>query len=151
MLQKFRNISLRHVKGHQDDDTRYEDLNLQSRLNVDCDAEAKRKMRASDRPASRPTSAAGQRATLCIDNLEVTTKMDEQIHYAVHALEMFEYLCERFKSFDAQLSGVNWKAIGLAKRRLSHDQSIRTSKMMHVWLNIGKQKAHITKRAADAV
>ena len=45
---------------------------------------------------------------------------------------------------------MNWKAISLAKRRLSHDQSIRTSKMMHLWLNIGKQKARITKRAADA-
>ena len=76
--------------------------------------------------------------------------MDEQIHYAAHAPEMFKYLCERFEWVDAQLSGVNWKAIGLAKRRLSHDQSIRTSKMMHLWLNIGKQKARITRRAADA-
>ena len=53
---------------------RYEDLDLQSRLNVDCDAEAKRKMRASDRPTGRPIPAAGHRTTLYIDNLEVTTK-----------------------------------------------------------------------------
>ena len=100
---------------------RYEDLDLQSRLNVDCDAEAKRKMRASDRPTGRLTPAVGHRATLCIDNLEVTTKMDEQIHYAIHAPKMFEYLCERFEWVDAQLSGVNWKAIGLTKRQLSRD------------------------------
>ena len=81
-------------------------------------------MRASDRPTSRPTPAEDHRATLFIDNLEVTTKMDEQIHYAAHAPEMFEYLCERFEWVDVQLSGVNWKAIGLSKRRLSHDQSI---------------------------
>ena len=150
ILQKFRNVSLRHVKGHQDDDMRYEDLDLQSRLNVDCDPEAKCKMRASDRPTSCPTPAAGHRATLHIDNLEVTTKMDEQIHYAVHTPGMFEYLGERFEWVDARLSGVNWKVTGLAKQRSSHDQRIRTSKMMHLWLNISKQKAHITKRSADA-
>ena len=149
ILQKFRKVSLHHANGHQDDEVRYEDLDLQSRLNVDCDAEAKRKMRASYRPTGRPTPAAGHRATLHIDNLEVTTKMNEQLHYAIHDPQMFEYLCECLEWVDAQLSGVNWKAIGLAKRRLPHDQFIQTSKMMHLWLNIGKQKAHITKRAAD--
>ena len=131
-LQKFRKVSLYYVKGHQDNDVRYEDLDLQSRLNVDCNTEAKRKMRASRRPTSRPTPAAGHRATLYIDNLEITTKMDEQIHYAVYAPKMFEYLCERFEWVDAQLLGVNWKTIGLAKRWLSHNQSIPTSKMMHL-------------------
>ena len=72
-------------------------------------------MRASDRPSGRPAPDAGHQATLYIDNLEVTTKMDEQIHYAPHAPEMFENLCERFEWVDAQLSGVNWKAIDLAK------------------------------------
>ena len=47
ILQKFRNVSLRHVEGHQDNVTRYEDFDLQSRLNVDCGTEAKRKMCAS--------------------------------------------------------------------------------------------------------
>ena len=144
-FQKFQKVSLRHVKGHQDDDVRYEDLDLQSRLNVDCDADAKCKMRAFHRPTGRPTPAAGHRATLYIDNLEITTKMDEQLHYAAHAPKMFEYLCERFEWVDAHLSGANWEAIGLAKRRLSHDQPIQTSKMMHLWLNIGKQKACIKK------
>ena len=35
ILQKFRNISLYHAKGHQDSDTRYKDLGLQPQLNVD--------------------------------------------------------------------------------------------------------------------
>ena len=33
--------------------------------------------------------------------------MDEQLHYAVYAPKMFEYLCESFEWIDAQLSGVN--------------------------------------------
>ena len=49
-------------------------------------------MRASSRPTGQPTPAAGHQATLYIDNLEVTTKMDKQIPYAVHAPKMFEYL-----------------------------------------------------------
>ena len=76
-------------------------------MNVDCNAEAKRKMCASSRLTGRSTPAAGHQATLYIDNLEVTTKINEQFHYAVHAPKMFEYLCERFGWVDAQLSGVN--------------------------------------------
>ena len=131
-LQKFRKVSLCRVKGHQDDDVRYKDLNLQSRLNVDCDAEAKRKIRVSRRPTGRPTPAASHRAALYIDNQEVTTKMNEQIFYTVHAPNMFEYLYERFEWVYTQLLGVNWKTISLAKRWLSHNQSIPTSKMMHL-------------------
>ena len=63
-------------------------------------------------------------------------------HYVLPCFNLYEH----FEWVDAQLSGVNWKAIGPAKRRLSHDQSIRTSKMMHLWLSIGKQKARIMRR-----
>ena len=58
---------------------------------------------------------------------------------------MFSYLLERYEWVDAQLSSINWRAIGLVKNRLSKDQSIRTSKMMHNWLNVGHQKAKIAR------
>ena len=115
LLLDFPNATLNHVKGHQDDDTRYEDLDYQSRLNVDCDRAAKQTMRASAVPAHRPPPKEGHRATLYIDNREVTTKMDEQIQYAAHSPSMFQYLCERHEWVDGQLSTINWRAIGLAK------------------------------------
>ena len=46
LLKHFLDVTLNHVKGHQDDDTRYEDLDQQSRLNVDCDRKAKKAFRS---------------------------------------------------------------------------------------------------------
>jgi hypothetical protein len=40
---------------------------------------------------------------------------------------------------------VNWTAIGRKKKRLRREQSIRTSKMMYEWTNVGKQKAKMGK------
>ena len=41
LLKYFPRASLNHVKGHQDDEVWYEDLEYQARLNIDCDREAK--------------------------------------------------------------------------------------------------------------
>ena len=46
---------------------------------------------------------------------------------------------------DAQLSSISWKAICLIKNRLSKNQSIKTTKIMHNWLNVGRQKAKIER------
>ena len=141
LLLQFPHATLNHAQGHQDNNTPYEKLNYQSRLNVDCNRLAKKTMRASTTPTEKKQAREGHRATLYIDDKEVITKFDEQIQYAVHSKSMFQYLCERHEWVDGQLSTINWKAIGLIKNRLSKDQSIRTSKMMHTWLNLGHQKA----------
>ena len=96
MPKHFPNASLNHVKGRHDDDVRYEDFEYQARLNVDCDREAKKAMRASAAPEDQKLPNDGHRATLYIDNMEVTTKCDEQIQYALHAKPMFAYLLERY-------------------------------------------------------
>ena len=51
----------------------------------------------------------------------------------------------RYEWVDAKFSSINWRAIGLIKNRLSMDQSIRTTKMMHNWLNVGHQKVKIAR------
>ena len=102
-------------------------------------------MRATAAPEDRKLPKDEHRATLYIDNMEVTTKCDEQIQYALYAKPMFAYLLERYEWVDAQLSSINWRAIGLAKSRLSKDQSIRATKIMHNWLNVGHQKVKITR------
>ena len=73
----------------------------------------------------------GHRVTLCINNMEVMTKCDEQVQYALHAKPMFACLLEKYEWVDAQLSSINWRAIGLIKNRLPKDHSIRTTKITH--------------------
>jgi hypothetical protein len=53
---------------------------------------------------------------------------------------MLNYIADNFEWTDAQTRCVNYPAIGTAKKRLSDARSIRTSKFMHGWLNIGTQK-----------
>ena len=79
LLKHFPRALFNHVKRHQDDDVRYEDLEYQAHLNVDCDREAKKTMRVSTAPKGQKLSKDGHRATLYINNMEVTTKCDEQV------------------------------------------------------------------------
>ena len=102
-------------------------------------------MRASSAPTGRKFPKDGHHATLYIDDMKVTTICDEQVQYALHAKPMFAYLLEKYAWVDAQLSSINWRAIGLIKNRLSTDKSIRTTKMMHNWLNVGHQKVKLTR------
>ena len=92
LLSHFSDAALNHVKGYQDNDSRYEDLDYQSRLNIDCDREAKKAMCASVAPKERQMPKDGHRVTLYISNMEVATKCDEHIQYVLHAKPMFAYL-----------------------------------------------------------
>jgi hypothetical protein len=54
---------------------------------------------------------------------------------------MLEYVADKFGWTDNQTAAtVNWRAIGQAKRRLKLSPSVRTTKMMYEWLNVGSQK-----------
>jgi hypothetical protein len=61
---------------------------------------------------------------------------------AGHSKKILEYAADKFGWTDNQAQAtVNWKAIGRAKRRLKLSQSVRTTKLMYGWLNMGSQKA----------
>jgi hypothetical protein len=75
----------------------------------------------------------------------VTKDMKEQIQYACQAKEMHEYLRELNGWTDRQLAGINLQGIGIAKKRLQLHRSIVTTKMLHNWLNVGKQKGYMSK------
>ena len=66
-LPEFPNITLTHVRGHQDRGISYENLPLEAQLNVDCDKEAKRAMREQMIPTTRPDPIKGVGVTLYIN------------------------------------------------------------------------------------
>ena len=49
-LTDFPNITLKHVRGHQNRGTSYGNLPLEAQLNVDCDRAAKQEMREQITP-----------------------------------------------------------------------------------------------------
>ena len=96
-----------------------------------------------------PWQPDGTRIALYIDNQLITTKLNEQIKYAMYSDRMLKYLCDRFEWTDRQIECINWQAIEMAKRRLDRTRSIWTSKMMHHWLPIGHQTARVTGISSD--
>ena len=86
-----------------------------------------------------------------LNNKLITSRLEEGIQSARYSEEMHDYIRERFEWTDQQTSMINWRAVGLAKKRLTHDRSIRISKMMHNWLNVGHQKERIHGSATDAL
>lgn len=145
IIEQMTDVTFKHLLGHQDDDTPYEDLPFEVQLNVDCDTGAKHIMQNGNFNGPRPEPLSGAGAMLYFGTDMVTTEMNEQIAYAVHAKDQFEYLHGLYEWTDAQTQTINWKAIGWAKERLRRHKSIRISKMMHQWLNVGKQKGRMGK------
>ena len=139
LLTEFVDITLHHIYGHQDNNTSYENLEFESQLNVDCDGEAKRQMRAPS-ISGRTEAEPGTGAMLYLGDNMITSHMAEQIQYAGQAPKMFQYIRERFEWTDQQCCSVNWKGIGVAKKRLTRPVSNRTTQMMYGWLNVGHQK-----------
>ena len=140
ILAKLPNVTLQHVHGHQDDDIAYDDLPFEAQLNVDCDVAAgtcASTMTPADAP---PTPVRGSRAMLYLGNDMVTTEMEEQIQYKAHSNALRSYTIGKFEWTQTQYDSVNWRALGLAKQRLTMTKNVQISKMMHHWLNVGKQK-----------
>ena len=138
-------VTFKHLLGHQDDETPYEDLPFEVQLNVDCDHGAKECMLNGTFDGPRPAPLIGAGAMLYFGNDMVTTEMNEQISYAAHANNQFEYLHGLYEWTDTQTQTINWRGVGTAKKRLKRHSSIRISKMMHQWLNVGKQKGRMGK------
>ena len=123
---------------------RYEDLTSEAQLNEDCDKEAKERMRSGEETTTRPKPIAGSKAMLYLKNNLVTTKMEEQIQQEAHEKKLKEYIKNKYEWTDVNMDSINWKAVGHAKRRLKLNTTIRISKFMHEWLNIGKQNKKLT-------
>ena len=135
------------VPGHQDDDddTPFEERPLEARLNIACDLAAKECLRQQTFPSIRPKPSEGAKATLYFGNTMVTTEIKEQIQTAFQVKEMSGYMMERTGWTDRQLASVNLIGLGRAKKRLDLCRSIRTTKMLYDWLNLGKQKGYMKK------
>ena len=144
-LPDYPNITLKHVRGHQDRGTSYRNLPLEEQLNVDCDREAKREMREQLTLTTRPDPIEGVGATLYIGNNMITTNINEEIAYAAHVDNLREYIKKRHNWTEAEMEKINWKALGEAKQRQNQQQSQRTTKLLHGWLPVGHNQIKMGK------
>ncbi|KAL7545317.1 hypothetical protein ACHAWF_008670 [Thalassiosira exigua] len=149
ILKRLPKVTLQHVKGHQEDDVRYEDLPFEAQLNVDCDEQAKLCVSNTTHDGTRPPPLEGSRAMLYLGPNMVTTEMEDQIQYRAHEEALRTYVINKFEWTPELHACVNWRALGTAKNRLKMNDNIRISKLLHNWLNVGRQKKKIEQIIHD--
>jgi ribonuclease HI len=141
LIIDFEDLTIAWVRGHQDDEKPYSALSLEAQLNVDCDKAAKEFLQNNTKPPCTIKPLQGMHATLYLGGQPVTTEINKQIQFAAQSKLMLEYIADKFQWTDAQAATtVNWRALGLAKRRMRIYRSVRTTKMLYSWLNVGTQK-----------
>ena len=92
LLQQMRKVTLNHVKDHQDDSVPYEQLSLPARLNIDCDALAKKQMQETGVVDGRPLPPEGTGIAFYLGNDLVTTNLKSKIQLALYGNGMINYL-----------------------------------------------------------
>ncbi|KAL7502641.1 hypothetical protein ACHAXN_000575 [Cyclotella atomus] len=94
-----------------------------------------------NKPTHQAKQITGSKATLYLGGYMVTTDINDQIQMAGQSRKMLEYASDKSGRTDNQaIATVNWRAIGRAKKHLKLSPSVRVTKMMYDWLNVGSQK-----------
>jgi orotate phosphoribosyltransferase-like protein len=135
----------------QDDEISYDDLPIVFQLNVDCDAAAKLHLTEGSKPKHPAKPIVGSKATLYLGGYMVTTDINDQFQMAGQSKKMLAYAADKFECTDNQaIATVNWRAIGRAKKRLKLSPSVRMTKFMYDWLNVGSQKKWVEMASVHA-
>ena len=142
IMKDFTDLTIEWIKGHQDEDDEMniEDRPLPVRLNIQCDLAAKECLKNCIKPTKRAPPLEGAKATLYLGMNMVTSEMSEQIHFAAEAPAMMTHIQNYLQRTGGTVKEINWRIIGRAKKQLKLHESIRISKIMNGWLNIGTQK-----------
>ena len=140
-LKSLSQYELIWTGGHQEENIPFDELPLLAQMNVLCDSEAKESMEEGLRPPYKVKLSDGVKAELVLGNHIVTNNLSEQIHLALHRPRLHAYAIKKYGWTEEQVRDiVNWKCLGLFKRTLKIHESVRHSKMIWGWLNVGDQK-----------
>jgi hypothetical protein len=88
----------------------------------------------------------GSKAMLSLSGQWVTTAYQQRIQEAVTRPAHQQWFLRRFPHMSTdQYQSIDWRGIGLARRRKRHRHTSRITKLMAGWLNVGHQKIKMHK------
>ena len=124
-LSKLPDISLLYVKGHQDRNRRYKELDEIGQLNVDADAKAREYQEAhgAEHPSALMTTAT--RAHLLAPKGTITGQQYTKfLRYQATAPALREYIQTKYAWSESTMNSVNWDAhraaLGKMYKRRTH-------------------------------
>lgn len=143
VVQKFQ---LRHVKSHQDDKVPFEELPFPVQLNVWCDTLATNQLllQATDesvRTLSNPLTPRNLSIQVVHGSQVISSHYISRLRTAIGLEGHRRYLQTKYKWTDAIWDSIAWDALSACARRPVLTNSSNRSKLVHNWLNLGKQRA----------
>ena len=111
----------RWVKGHQDNNTKYEDLPLEAQLNIDADELAGEYQEEQGQFHPMIHTLPSCPAMLSKGGISVTSNYRKQLIRAYVEPKYMEYLQYKFGWSNDTITGIVWKCLKLATQRINRD------------------------------
>jgi hypothetical protein len=106
-----------HVKGHQDDDTPADFLELPGQLNVEADALATQALHGLGSPKPYIPFDPSTEVLLTIDGRTVTRQLSASIHAQHHLAPIRKYYKQRFHWTQTTFESINWFYFSMVYRK----------------------------------
>lgn len=147
-------LKLAWVKGHQDKETPYESLPIAGRMNVDADRLAEQfrlRMEAGLESVIREgLHVPSMGISISVRGVRITSRYSHTIRAMIQGRKHREYLQERHGWNNETWRMIDHGSLTTAYLCQGPLQRIQCSKMMHGWLNTGRQKKKISPNAVDS-
>ena len=121
---------IKHVMGHQDNHTTYDQLPLEAQLNVDADAAATKFQDSYGSRRWQVPRICGNRAQLYLSNKTVTHHYVKNLRHAYSHPLLRAYIGKRNQWSDEVLSTIDWPSLGAACNK-HHEQRHFVVKLNH--------------------
>ena len=109
-------LSIAHVKGHQDEEKDYEDLSVEAKLNVQADHRAGEHMKQTS-VIKQGTLIIPAKLQMRIDNKEITRNIRQSIRFKYSAEQLQLYIMKKNNWTDQDFYSVNWEASRQAHKK----------------------------------
>ena len=131
--------TLLHVRAHQDESTKFEDLPIEAQLNSLCDTNANEVRRGTIPSFPSNPPYIGSKAMLRLNNRWITSNYESKISEALTQPLHEKYIKEKWDWTSEQYASIRWKHIGLVRKRLTKAENIRVMKAMYKWTPVGQK------------
>ena len=143
------NINFTHIKGHQDDDIPYKDLDRNAQLNVQADKLAKKRMTEEIRDAQNngPTPNTSylpfepcviQKQDRQGNMITISSELETQLQQMISSDSIREYWSDKGKFTEHTEKYIDWKVTGKAFKSLSKGRRNQVSKWLTGFCGVGK-------------
>jgi hypothetical protein len=136
LIQTLKGVQISHVKSHQDQTTREDELSWPARLNIIADQQATEQRSTMEEPASTVTNTTN--GMLYIKGVATTRDVAQLLWRNASQIPLQEYHQSRNQWTEKIFEQINWKAQHDALSRLGTTDQQRILKFVHRWLPTGK-------------